>query len=166
VTLSVVGQSVAIAPGNAPLQLHDRGTLRGDTFTVSGRVRYHHTVGVWDEWYLVLLGQPVWLQIDEGEITLFNSETKTDDCPDFASIEVGRKASFGGYPTTVLETGEAVVAAVVGQIPRDIRIGQGFYYADGVSEGKWISTEYYYSDRYVSVGTILSASDLSITSTP
>lgn len=151
-SLTVVGSSATIATGNALFTLGHRGTLAGEEFRVLGRVRYHHAVGVWDEWQLLLAGRAVWLQHDEGELTLFDEERSITDYPAFAEIAVGATITVDSLPLFVAEIGEAVIAGMAGQIPREMAIGQGFFYVDGLADSRALSVEYYFTDVALSLG--------------
>lgn len=161
--LNVVGQSTKIAIGNSLFKLHGRGEVFGNAFRVLGRVRYHHDVGVWDEWQLDVQGKKLWLQEDEGELTLFEEERiLKSGVVAFDSLAVGKNAEMAEFSMFVAEKGEAVVAGLMGQIPRDIAIGQGFYYADGYANKKILSVEYYYTEASLSIGKEVTRGDFKI----
>jgi hypothetical protein len=151
-SLVAAGASSKIASGNALFKLGSRGTLSGAEFRVLGRVRYHHEAGVWDEWQLLLDGHAVWLQHDEGELALFEEERIIAEYPLLEEIGAGSTVAVEGLPVFVSEVGEAVVAGLSGQIPRDTAIGQGFFYLDGLSKGRVVSMEYYFTEVSLSLG--------------
>ena len=159
-SLTVVGNSTKISTGNGLFQLGKRGKLKGVEFRVLGCVRYHHEVGIWDEWQLLLDSRSVWLQQDEGELTLFEEEKLITEFPQFSELSAGISVLVDGKSMFVGEIGEAVVAGMAGQIPRDTAVGQGFFYVDGLADGKSLSLEYYFSEVSLSIGRSLERSDI------
>ncbi len=145
-SLTVVGRSTQIAVNQGLFSIGMRGTYRDESFTVVGRIRYHHEAGVWDEWQLICGGRPMWVQQDEGRLTVFHREEVITDAPPFYSLEAGRNVSLGGSSFFVSEIGEGVIAALSGQIPRDVAVGQGFFFVEGIGAKISISVEYYFTE--------------------
>ena len=145
-SLTVVGQSTKLGASQGLFSIGLRGTYLTEAFMVAGRIRYHHEAGVWDEWQLICGGRPLWVQQDEGRLTVFSREELLQDAPPFYSIRAGKEIVIGDRSFFVSEIGEGVVAALSGQIPRDVAIGQGFFFVEGIGTTTTISVEYYFTE--------------------
>jgi hypothetical protein len=162
-TLTIVGQSTKLNLGNSLFKLGDQGKILDKEFRVLGRVRYHHEVGVWDEWHLLLDSQTeAWLQHDEGELVLFTEEKPLESAPDLSQLHAGIKVDIDNKELFISEIGEAVVAGLSGQISRDLSIGQGFFYVDGITQELALSLEYYFREVWLSLGKSVPIKNLQI----
>lgn len=161
-TLQVSGAASKIKIGNSFLRVGAIGRFQDSAFRIMGAVRYHHNAGIWTEWQLRFDSGSVWLQEDEGELTLFTHESECNNAPEFGSVKISQLITIEKWRMTVLEIGEAVIASISGQVPSDIRVGQGFYFADAVSGRKAFSLEYFYNYTTMSIGTVVKYSDFKI----
>lgn len=161
-TLEVSGAASKIKIGNSFLRVGAIGSFQSKPFRVMGAVRYHYNSGIWTEWQLNFDSGSAWLQEDEGELILFLTESECKNSPDFSTIKISQTISVDSKQMVVLEIGEAVVASISGQVPSDVRVGQGFYFADAASGGEVFSLEYFYTYRSISSGAVVERSDFKI----
>lgn len=141
--LDPTGKTAKLAPLPTRFRVGQKGTLRGRTFEVLGRVRYSYDEGTWDEWYLAFEdGDAGWLEEAEGEYTLSRAEKLRTPVPPFDQVRVGTQIQVNGYPFFVTERCRAQVAGAEGQLFYKAIPGRPVLFIDGNLGGRTAYLEY------------------------
>lgn len=139
---AVLGKFPKLADLPTYLFLGAEGTIKDKRFKAVGRMRYQHSSGYWDEWFLTLEdADQGWLTEDEGELSLYKAKKIKSALPDIDEIQVGKKITINDMSVSVLEKGEAVVAGAQGELNFYVAPGSKMRYIEGVADGKLVSLE-------------------------
>ena len=160
------GSPVVLADYGSVLAVGKRGSVKTKDFEVLGRLRFDYEDGFWDEWLVLLDGEPdteTWLQEDEGEFTLFR-RVALENPPRFEELTVGNETSIRGEPVFVTEKSRATISGGEGELPFRIVRGEKADYADGIVAGKRLvaSLEYMPEGTVFNVGEPLEFKDLKV----
>jgi hypothetical protein len=159
--LDPTGRTAKLTQLPSPLYVDASGQLAGRRFRVMGRLRYQHSSGVWDEWFLTFEDdRPGWLVEDEGTYTFYAKETIRGSVPPFESLSVGSVVSIAGRQVFVTEKGEASIAGGEGQLAFTLLPGEQVRYVDGTSGDVQISVEYTEEEIELSVGHAVTRDEL------
>lgn len=104
-------------------------------FVPIGRVRYAHSQGFWEEWWVLGDdGKPYWISVDEGDIAMETSLTLTTPVPIFADLKLGQTVRINGAAAQVTEKNSCTCAGAQGELPEAIAIGDAMDYVDLTGE--------------------------------
>lgn len=135
-------------PPSGRFKVGARGKIKGDFFTVLGRLSYAHEKGTWNEWFVEMEGGKIkWLSEDEGELFLESPVDLTAPVPPHSELKPGMHISINERVGVVEEVGEARCIGGEGQIPFEVEIGETYPYADGAGTDGSFSFGLEYDDR-------------------
>jgi len=143
-----------------PLNLGDKGTIKGIEWEVIGRIRMaEEVIYVWDEF---LLYSPdhgyAWLELDEGHWN-FLRKNKTKPSVNPRTLDLLNKFKLWGKKFTVVEKGQVVVRYIEGEFTYQTEVDDTTNYLEAVSppltvsaewtdqELEWIGGEYMESEK-------------------
>ncbi len=159
-SLDPTGKKVSLADVESEFRIGRKGTLKGESFTVLGRLRYDYEDGFWDEWFISLEGGgKLWIQEDEGEITAYKKESITSQIPPWDEISVGSMVPINGAQVFVTEKNKASITGGLGQLMFRITPGEQIKYVDGNSGGELVSIEFSPEEINFSIGEALDTND-------
>ncbi len=127
-------------PPSSRFKVGATGKIRGNRFTVLGRLVYAHDKGTWSEWFVEMKGGDIlWLAEDEGELFLEKPLTLQTPAPSFDQLYPGMEITLNDRTGVVEELGVARCLGGEGQIPFEVEIGEIYPYADGTAaDGSFI----------------------------
>lgn len=129
-----VGKKSVDLPRSSRFKVGARGKIRGEYFTILGRLSYEHEKGIWNEWFVEMEnGEIKWLTEDEGELFLESPVELTAPVPPFSELKPGMHIPINDRIGVVEELGEARCVGGEGQIPFQVEIGETYPYADGAA---------------------------------
>lgn len=161
--LDPTGKTAALVDYPTIFRVGLTGKLRGQSFTVLGRVRFEDEDGYWDEWYLEFAGGKIaWLEEEEGEYLLSQKAQLTSAVPDFDEVRVGTTLTVNGEPFFVVERCRARVAGAEGQLFFRVRVGQPVRFVDGNISGKLAAIEYGDDEIEYGVGEVVERADIEV----
>ena len=162
-TLTASGRVASLTNMPSMFFLDARGTLRGQRFSVIGRLRYSYGDGHWDEWFLSFEdGESGWLQEDEGSFTYFDRSAVTEAAPPYKKIRAGLSIEISDQEMTVIEKGAAQIVGVQGQVGFPVLPGDPILYVDGTAGEQKLSLEYAGDEVELSVGYAVTHDELSV----
>lgn len=127
-----VGKKSMDLPRSSRFKVGSRGKIKGEFFTVLGRLSYAHEQGTWNEWFVELEnGEIQWLTEDEGELFLESPVDLTAPIPPHSELKPGMYITINDKVGVVEEIGVARCLGGEGQIPFQVEIGETYPYADG-----------------------------------
>ena len=119
-------------PSSSRFRLGATGKIKGESFTVLGRLHYAHAQGKWDEWFIEMSdGEIKWLSEDEGELFVETPLNLISPVPGPGELKPGQEIPLNDRLGVVEEIGEARCLGGEGQIPFEIEIGEVYPYVDG-----------------------------------
>ncbi|MDA3901704.1 MAG: DUF4178 domain-containing protein [Spirochaetes bacterium] len=135
------GKQALLPEGFSRLYRGATGTIEGNPFQVLGRVRYSFGGGFWDEWFIEYPDTTTaWLTEDNHEFSL---EQKTDEftLPPREKLNPGTELSLSINGKLlhfhIEEVGKARCLGIEGSLPKEIKTGEEYLFADGSSlDGK------------------------------
>ncbi|MEO1019299.1 MAG: DUF4178 domain-containing protein [Pseudomonadota bacterium] len=110
------------------LQLGEQFGYREWQFHVVGHARFDYAHGYWDEFWVIQDGQGVWVSVDEGDIAV-ERPVELDVAPSWADMRLGEKVRLLNDNFVVAEVGKGTCAAIKGELPEVLEVGQSFDYA-------------------------------------
>jgi transcription elongation factor Elf1 len=126
-------------PASPRFRVGGGGKLRGKKFRVLGRLSYRHDAGRWDEWFIEMGGEILWLSEDEGELFVERPLELKEPVPQFEELHAGTELTLRSKLCIVEEIGTAVCEGGEGEIPFVVEVGETYPYADGTaSDGSFI----------------------------
>ncbi|MFA5140202.1 MAG: DUF4178 domain-containing protein [Elusimicrobiota bacterium] len=153
----------APTPALSGLWVGAQGKLRGQPFTVVGRVRYKYERGFWDEWFLAgPKDSLVWLSEDEGELCLETEKPLKKTVPAFDQVQAGSMLDLDGLRFAVEEKDTAVLESGEGELPFKSSPGDKLSYLDGSAEGSTATLEYDEDGIKLFAGDWLGLQDLEV----
>ncbi len=132
----VVFGDTALAPG-------DRGTFRGRSFSVEGRlVLQHPQGGTWEEYYVLFDGRnPGWISEAQGYWQVVTAANVP--APPLASLRPQMQVPLGNAVFTVQERNEGVFLSGEGELPFAATPGTRRVFVDlSAPQGGWASVDY------------------------
>jgi len=109
---------------------------------IQARVRYEYDEGLWEEFFIQTMNnQKIWLQEDEGELTLFKKKSLTKKIPPVEEIFAGSVIPVNNQDFFVTEKIEANIQGVQGSLPYKIKSKEKITCIDGNISGKLASLE-------------------------
>lgn len=121
-------------PPSTRFKVGATGKIKGNTFTILGRLVYAHEKGSWSEWFIEKAdGDIKWLTEDEGELFLEEPLKLTTPVPTPEELEPGMKILLNDRLGVVEEIGEARCIGGEGQIPFEVELGETYPYVDGAA---------------------------------
>ncbi len=128
--LAVTGAAAPLADVHSPLKVGRRGTLGGEPAHVLGRTQFDYGDGRWEQWTVRLDdGRTVWVQEDEGELTLLDQQTQGEG--PLPAMRMGGQVAVLGQTLFVQEIGEAIVHGVRGEVDLAWTPRRALHYAAG-----------------------------------
>jgi hypothetical protein len=130
------GRVAEVVDSGSPLEVGQRGVVRGVAFELTGRAQLQHAAGgTWDEWYAALAdGRWGWLAEAQGRFYLTFQIQVPDPraLPHFDQLQLGQPVNAipTQTPLVVAEKGQARLLAAEGEIPYLFKPGETYYYAD------------------------------------
>lgn len=141
--LQAVGRVADLVPTAPLLAVGDEGSLRGQRFTVLGRVQLDHGRGPWDEWYLQFEnGEWGWLARAEGRWYL-TYERPFQHAPSWDQLAPGTRLQLtatGSLSWVVTERGGSALVSAEGELPYAFDPRESGRYADLEAEGAAFAT--------------------------
>ena len=129
------GKVAELVRTESPLEIGVSGEYRGRKFEVLGRVQLRHEAGgIWDEWYASIGGDSwFWIAESQGKVHVTSARRlkPVELVPTIESLQVDTSVtlpSLGVY--RVAEVGLATVGFAEGELPRPIRPGTQYAFAD------------------------------------
>jgi hypothetical protein len=131
--ISAAGFRAVLPEGYSRLYLGATGSLGDRRLVVLGRARYSFARGFWDEWYLEMQdGSLRWLTEDNRELRL-EQPVSGMVVPPAGQCAVGLRLPAGGVTFVLTEIGVASCVGIEGSLPKVLRPGEAYGYADGAS---------------------------------
>ena len=130
------GRVAEVVETGSPLEVGQRGVVRGVAFELTGRAQLQHAAGgTWDEWYAALAdGRWGWLAEAQGRFYLTFQIQVPDPraLPFFDHLQLGQPVTAipTQSPLVVAEKGQARLLAAEGEIPYLFTPGETYFYAD------------------------------------
>jgi len=130
------GRVAEVVDSGSPLEVGQRGVVRGVAFELTGRAQLQHAAGgFWDEWYAALAdGRWGWLAEAQGRFYLTFQIQVPDPraLPHLDQLHLGQPVTAipTERPLVVAEKGEARLLGAEGEIPYLVRPGETYFYAD------------------------------------
>ena len=152
----LAGKGGVMAEEPSLLVLGRRVEHGGETYLPVGHARFAYPQGWWDEfWAIDGAGEGVWISVDEGDIAIEEDiDEPTQLSP--SDLKLGADVTFMGERFRVTEANTGTLAALRGEFPEEMSVGDSFEYwhlsgprqrlvtveiEDGVTyatEGRWI----------------------------
>jgi hypothetical protein len=154
-SLEAIGKQIRLADYGSILAVGKRGKLKGQGFTVLGRLRFDYEDGFWDEWLIVMdaaTDKECWLQEDEGEFILFTKQPLMGPPPVFEITKVGTTLTLNNQSVFVTEKNRAVVNGSEGELPFRVVRGEKADFIDGITNGTPVSLEYMPGETAFNIG--------------
>lgn len=132
----VVSGDVALAPG-------DRGSFRGRSFTVEGRlVLAHPSGGTWEEYYAIFDGRsPAWISQAQGVWHVVTEAALP--APPLTTLGPQRQVQLGASVFVVGEKNEGTFLSAEGELPFAAAPGARRVFVDlSAAGGGWASIDY------------------------
>ena len=146
-----MGTKSILPDSDSRLYMGATGKILGKTFQVVGHVRYEHSSGAWDEWYMNIEGgKAAWVSEDERKLSLERALKIEQAPPPAQDLQLGYKIKLSGHVFTVRETGVAKCVGNEGQLPFTVLPEEQYPYADvATPDGKHFGTIEYDEDGEV-----------------
>ena len=142
----LAGEQSVLTDMPSLLQLGGSFQYRTTAFTPIGLIRYSHTVGYWEEWWVTdNTGRSFWVSVDEGD---FSFEKPIDiqqknEIPALADLAPGKHISLWDSNWQVTEIGSGKCEGYKGELPKIIHIGDEVPFAHlSATNGQLITLEY------------------------
>ena len=165
-TLNPAGKMANLSDAPSIFKIGAKGTLKGSSFEVLGRLRYNYDSGFWDEWYLKFNnGKAGWLTEEEGECTLFFKAPITGDT-DIENLSIAHKSIINGNPVFITEIQTAAISGGEGQLNYVVVPGAKVKHIEGNCQGELISVEIWDNELEIHKGTAINYNDISIEQVP
>ncbi|MFW5857107.1 MAG: DUF4178 domain-containing protein [Planctomycetota bacterium] len=126
----------------APLQLGQRGRLKGVTWEVVGRVRMRDGISMWNEFLLFSSKKGyAWLQVEQGHWT-FLKKSKSKPALDPRVAAEDQTFRLYGMTFKVYEKSSATVDYIEGEFPYQAAVGDKLGYMDAISPPHMVCAEW------------------------
>ncbi len=143
--LEKLGESAQLQPDGSPVLVGSRGTYRGASFEVVGRMQLQTPRGFWNEWCLMFDdGRQGWLGEAQGTYAVsFKVEAAV---PALTDLAVDSRVEIQGKTYQVREIIEAKYLAAQGELPFKPPLGETAPSADLIGEDGAFATLDYSDD--------------------
>jgi len=126
------GKQSVLPEGFSRLYRGASGTLLNKEFIVLGRVRYSFGKGFWDEWFLEFSGGKTgWLSEDNHEFCWEKEQSVV--VPPYDDLYPGYAIKTKERQFIVEEVGLAECIGMEGDLPRLVKTGETYHFADAAS---------------------------------
>lgn len=137
-----MGRVADVAFSDAGLAPGDRGTFRGQSFSVEGRLVLQHPAGgTWEEYYALFNGRPAWVSEAQGNWQVVtNAQVQAPPLP---SLRPGVQVPLGNAYFVVGEKNEGTFLSGEGELPFAAAPGTKRIFVDlSAPGGGWASIDY------------------------
>lgn len=137
-----MGRIADVAFSDAGLAPGDRGTFRGQSFSVEGRlVLQHPGGGTWEEYYVLFAGRPAWVSEAQGNWQVVSAAQVA--APPLQTLGPGRQVPLGNAYFVVGEKNEGTFISGEGELPFAAAPGTKRIFVDlSAPGGGWASIDY------------------------
>lgn len=137
-----MGRIADVAFSDAGLAPGDRGTFRGQTFSVEGRLVLQHPAGgTWEEYYVLFNGRPAWVSEAQGNWQVVSAAQVA--APPLQALGPGRQVPLGNAMFVVGEKNEGTFLSGEGELPFAAAPGTKRIFVDlSAPGGGWASIDY------------------------
>lgn len=162
--LDARGKGAKLADYPSRVNVGQTGTIRGNRFTVLGRVRYSYPEGFWEEWQIAWDNgdPPSWLEEDEGYWTMYKRERVRSQIPSHDEVSVGSTIKVNKHDVFVTEKRKGKMVGHEGQFSSVLPITGDFGYISGTADGQPVSVTYWQDEIEVEVGEDLEPNEIKI----
>src|SRR5262245_1164095 len=138
-----MGKVADVAFSDAGLAPGDRGTFRGQSFSVEGRLVLQHPAGgTWEEYYALFNGQPAWVSEAQGNWQVVTAAPAVQ-APPLQSLGPGRQVPLGNAYFVVGEKNEGTFISGEGELPFAAAPGTKRIFVDlSAPGGGWANIDY------------------------
>ncbi len=142
--LQNLGRVADVAFSDASLAPGDRGTFRGRSFSVEGRLVLQHPAGgTWEEYYALFDGRnPTWISEAQGFWQVVSAAQIV--APPLGSLRPQHPLNLGPHGTFIVqEANTATFLSAEGELPFAARPGEPRTFVDASGpDGRWASIDY------------------------
>ncbi len=137
-----MGRVADVAFSDAGLAPGDRGTFRGQSFSVEGRLVLQHPAGgTWEEYYVLFNGRPAWVSEAQGNWQVVSAAQVP--APPLQTLGPGRQVPLGNATFVVGEKNEGTFISGEGELPFAAAPGTRRIFVDlSAPGGGWASIDY------------------------
>lgn len=137
-----MGRIADVAFSDAGLAPGDRGTFRGQSFSVEGRLVLQHPAGgTWEEYYALFNGRPAWVSEAQGNWQVVTAAQV--QAPPLQSLAPGMQVPLGNAYFVVGEKNEGTFISGEGELPFAAAPGTKRIFVDlSAPGGGWANIDY------------------------
>ena len=138
------GEIGELMPEESVLQLGTQVEWNKTQYTLTGRIQRRWERGTWSEWLMFGGDAPLWLSFAQGEYAVTREVDGTPSKKSWGELQVGTSVTVGLHGTfTVLDKKEVSIAAIEGELPFPVKIGDASKTADGRNiAGQFLTLEW------------------------
>ncbi len=156
------GTSKPFAPLSI-LKVSAKGIIKGRNIQILGRIRLEDEEDIWDEWYVLIDGQPHWIEESSDYIFLFEGVRIKAPLKPFASYQVGQVINMNDDSIFITERGQAKLIGIEGEFVGKVKANDDYKYVQGNSEEYVYSIQYYEDSIRLVKGIEITYEDIQIT---
>lgn len=137
-----MGRVADVAFSDAALAPGDRGTFRGQSFSIEGRLVLQHPAGgTWEEYYAVINGKNAWISEAQGQWQVVMAAGVA--APPMNTLRPQAQVRIGPSTFVVQELNQGTFLSGEGELPFGAAPGTKRFFADlSAAGGGWASIDY------------------------
>ncbi|MBU1357414.1 MAG: DUF4178 domain-containing protein [Gammaproteobacteria bacterium] len=126
-TLRRTGKMAELFDDFSPLQLMAAGRIRGEPFTLVGRLQYSYAGGKWTEWIAAMDGERIGILSEDNGAFVFSMPFALQrEASRPEDLRVGSTTAFNGQSYTVASNEMVTLVSAQGELPRLPELGKPF----------------------------------------
>jgi hypothetical protein len=144
------------------LKVGAKGTIKGRTVQILGRIRLEDEEDIWDEWYVLIDGQPHWIEESSDYIFLFEGIRIKTPLKSFHTYQVGNVIEINEESIFITEKGQATLIGIEGEFVGKVKANDDYKYLQGNSEDYIYAIQYYENSIRLVKGIEITYDDIQI----